>query len=142
MLKYEVQGNHRAMAEHNPANILLIERDAETRSGIERFFKMSGYSVTAVAGEMDAVQAARADRQDLIVYNTYTAPPESFALAYQLHQRSELSKIPMVITSVHDRAFSQVSDPESDNFAVAYITEVSRLDELEHLIKCIQSFKN
>lgn len=129
------------MADYKPASLLVIERDAETRSGIARFFELSGYLVTAVAGEKEAVQAAQEDRQDLIVFNTYSAPPESFALAYRLHQQSSLAKIPIVITSVHDRSFSQLGDPESDDFTIAYITEVSRLDELEHLIKCVQSFK-
>lgn len=128
------------MQEEQQVNLLLIERDAETRSGIERFFKLCGYRVTVVADEKDAVRAATEKSPDLIVYNTYAPPPESFTLAHGLHQHSSLSKIPMVITSVHEHAFSQINDPDSDNFAVAYIAQVSQLDELEQLIKCVQSF--
>lgn len=125
-----------------PANLLLIEKDAETRSGIERFFKMSGYRVTSVAGEKEALQLISEDgKQDLILFNTYCPPPESFALAYKLHQLPQFVQIPMVITSVHEHAFDALGDPGIDDFSVAYITEVSRLDELEHLMNCVQSFK-
>jgi response regulator RpfG family c-di-GMP phosphodiesterase len=128
-------------AQDKPVNLLLIEKDEETRTGIERFFKMSGYTVTAVAGEKNAVQAVSDNHQDLIVFNTYSAPPESFALAYALHQNPALNKIPMIITSVHDHEFESLGNPDADDFTVAYITEVSHLDHLERLIKCIEGFR-
>lgn len=129
--------------ENSSINLLIIEKDDDTRSGIDRFFRMSGYQVTSVANEQDALKtAAEKGKQDLILYNTYLTPPQSFMAAYSLHCQPQLLRIPMIITSVHDHDLDSLDNPDIDDFTVGYITEVSRLDELEHLVECLQEFKN
>lgn len=128
-------------AENSLINLLLIEKDDETRSGIERFFKMSGYRVTCATDEREAIRVAGEEsKPDLILFNTYLSPPKSFALAYDLHRQPPVKNIPMVIISVHDHTSDQLDDPDIDAFTVGYITEVARLDELESLVKCLQDF--
>lgn len=103
---------------------------------------MSGHRITSVATPAEAISAFIDNpEQDLILFNTYAAPPESFEIAYRLHCQPQIIKIPMLITSVHDHEFENLGDPNIDAFTVGYITEISRLDELENLMNCLRGFK-
>lgn len=123
-------------------NLLLIEGDFETRREIKRFFEMSGYYVTAAAGENEAAEMVIKQTQpDLILFNANLPPPASFVSGYQIHDRPEFINIPMVIISVHDHSMHVIDTPEVDDFAIAYITQISRFDELENLVNCFRGFK-
>lgn len=108
-------------------SILVVESDAETRSGMKRLLEMSGYRVTAAADEQEAMQLALHEHPDLILLDANLPPPASLSAAHRIHQHSELRDVPVAVISVHEHT-------EDDSFTVGYITDLSRFDELENLI--------
>jgi len=130
------------MFDASDTNLLVIENDGATRSGVKRLFEMSGYRVTAVADEREAAEINVAQHlPDLILFNTNLPPPASLISAYKIYQRPEFDKTPMLVISVHNHSIDFINKPEADDFTVAYLAEVSRFDELEHLVDCLRSFK-
>lgn len=121
--------------------LLVIERDTATRLGLKRLLEMNGYKVTAVADEREAAAVAERKKYDLILFDSNLPPPESFSAAQQLRQNAKLRDSPILIISVHEKFNVPLDDPEADKFTVAYVTNLSRFDELEKLINCLTSAK-
>ncbi len=117
--------------------LLVIEPDAATRSGMKRLLEMNGYAVTAVADDAEATNVARQKNYDLILFDSYLPPPESLAAAYRIHQREELKNTPLLVISVHEKFAVPPNSPDADNFTVAYLTELSRFNQLEKLVDCL-----
>ena len=122
--------------------LLVIEPDAVTRSGMKRLLEMYGYRVGAVADKREAAAAARQANYDLILFDTNLPPPESFNAAYQIHKQPELREIPIIAVSVHNQTSVLFDDPNIDNFTVAYLSDISRFDELEKLTAHLLEIKN
>ena len=123
-------------------NLLVIENDKETRRVFKRFFEMSGYRVTAVADEQEAATAcSQSDSHNLVLLNTNLPPPESFVAAYKMRRLPELHAMPMIFISVHEHSIASMSNPDVDDFTVGYITEISSIEELERLSKCLLKFR-
>ncbi len=114
--------------------LLVIEPDAATRSGMKRLLEMNGYAVTAVADSAEATSVARRKNYDLILFDSYLPPPESLAAAHRIHERAELKDTPLLVISVHENFDASLDNPDADNFTVAFLTNLSRFDELEKLV--------
>ncbi len=121
--------------------LLVIEPDSATRSGMKRLLEMNGFVVTAVADEREAAIAARQIIFDLILVDSDLPPPASFAAAHRIHQLAELRNTPVLVISVHGKSNIGPRHLNADNFSVAYMTKVSRFDELEKLIDCLVTIK-
>ncbi|MBA3632818.1 MAG: response regulator [Acidobacteria bacterium] len=117
--------------------LLVIEQNAATRSGMKRLLEMNGYAVTAVADEREAAFVAQQKSYDFILHDSNLPPPESFAAAYELRQRAELRDTPLLVISVHEKFNVSLNQPDADKFTVAFMTDLSRFDELEKLIGCL-----
>lgn len=118
-------------------NLLIIEPDEATRSGMKQLLEMDDYKITAVADENEAVAAAEKINYDLILFDSNLPPPESFAAAHRIKQSAEIKDTPLIVISVHETFGAPLTNPESDKFTVAYITRLSRFDELKKLIDCL-----
>jgi CheY-like chemotaxis protein len=125
-----------ARGEKQTANsaLLVIEPDAATRSGMTRLLEMNGYAVTAVADDAEATLLARRKSYDLILFDSYLPPPESLAAAHRIHERAELKDTPLLVISVHEKFGAPLDSPDADKFTVAFLTDLSRFDELEKLL--------
>ena len=121
--------------------LLVLEPDSATRSGMKRLLEMNGFAVTAVADEHEAAIAARQIIFDLILFDSNLPPPASFAAAHRIHQLAELRNTPILVISVHAKSNIGQQYLNPDNFNVAYITKVSRFDELETLIDSLVTIK-
>lgn len=122
-------------------NLLVIEPDKATRSGMKRLLKMDGYSVNAVANENEAEIAARREIFDLILFDTNLPPPDSFSAAYKVHQSPKLRHIPLIAISVHKNFDVPLENPKVDRFSVAYFSDVSDFEELEELTASLLRLK-
>ena len=119
--------------------ILVIESDGATRSGMKLLVEKYGYMAGVAVNEHEAASIASQNKYDLILYDTGIAPPESFAAAYKLSRKPELQGIPMIALSVHHEFSLPLNNPDVDNFAVAYISNVSHFEQLERLMHCLLS---
>lgn len=124
----------------NP-NLLVIESDQATRSGMKRLLEMHGYIVNAVANENEAETVSLQREYDLILFDTNLPPPESFSAAHRVHQRPKLKHIPLLAISVHEHFGVSFSDPEIDQFSVVYVTDLNHFDDLEKLSACLLNKK-
>ncbi|MEJ7847166.1 MAG: response regulator [Pyrinomonadaceae bacterium] len=132
----------RARRENKRNSILLIiEPDAATRSGMKRLLEIDGYKVTTVADEREAAAVAQQIIYNLILFDSNLPPPESFAAAYRLQASPEIKGIPLLVISVHEKSHFAPDDFDADRFSVAYLTNLSRFDEMEKLIDCILPLK-
>lgn len=123
------------------ANLLVIEPDEATRKGMKSLLEMSGYCVNTAANEKEAEIAAVEKTFDLILLDTNLPPPESFSEAYKVHQSPNLRHIPLVAISVHNHFGVSLTDPETDKFSVAYVTDLQHFDDLEKLTACLLNKK-
>lgn len=118
-------------------NLLVIETDDATRSGMKRLFEMNGYCVNAVANVKEAEYAASEETFDLILFDTNLPPPASFSAAYKVQQQLNLRKTPLIAISVHEHFDLSLKNPDVDSFAVSYLTNVNCFEELEKLTECL-----
>ncbi len=131
-----------ARSENKVSSILLvIEPDVATRTGMKRLLEMNGYSVKAVADELEAAVVGNEKDYDLVVFDSNLPPPQSFAAAHQLHLLAELKNTPVLTISVHEKFDGPINDQDADKFTVVYMTDLSRFDELEKLIGCLSMRK-
>lgn len=117
--------------------LLVIEPDAATRAGMKRLLEMNGYDVTAVADRHEASLVAERQNYDLILFDSDLPPPDSFNAGYQIHQIIQFNDTPLLIISVHEKLSVPVSSANADKFTVAYITNLTRFDEMEKLLNCL-----
>lgn len=128
----------KAVPQPRPA-ILVIESDKATRSGMQSLLEKYGYRVSVAVHEKAAAISASQQKFDLILFDSGLAPPESLVAAYKLTQQPELNNVPMMVMSVHSNFSVPLDSPDIDNFTVAYLSNISRFDELEKLIRCLMS---
>lgn len=119
--------------------ILVIESDSATRSGMKFLLEKYGYQVSAAIDEREFAAITPQQRYDLILFDAGLAPPESFLAAYRVSQQPELEGIPMIAISISPKSSLPFDHPDIDNFAVAYLSKISRFDQLEKLINCLLS---
>lgn len=122
-------------------NLLIIEPDEATRSGMKRLLEMNGYSVSAAANEKEAEIAALQKTFDLILYDTNLPPPDSFSAAYKVHQNPKLRHISLIAISVHNHFGKLLENPDVDQFSVAYFSNISNFEELEFLTANLLNIK-
>ena len=97
-----------------------------------------GYRASVAVNEKSAAAICAAQQKfDLILFDSGLAPPESFIAAHKLSQHPALTDIPMMVVSVHSNFSLPLDNPDIDNFTVAYLSNISRFDELEKLIACL-----
>ena len=78
--------------------ILVVEDVAETRDGIERLLKVDGYHVAAARDERDAIESARRNAPDLILFGMDGLPRDLVATACRIRDRAELGEnVPAVL---------------------------------------------
>ncbi len=121
--------------------LLVIEPDSATRSGMKRLLEGNGFTVTAVRDESEAVSVAGRMTFDLILFDSDLPPPASYVLAHSIHQRAALRSTPLLVISVHGKSKFGEHHLDADKFSVAYISELSRFDELETLIDFMLKLK-
>jgi DNA-binding response OmpR family regulator len=110
--------------------ILLLEKEHETRDGIEKLLRADGYRVDAARDEEDAVTRALRARPDLILASLCGSLDDALAEASSIRQRAELQEsIPVVIFSVQTVAEGAVERIEG-NF---YLTRPDNFDQLRAL---------
>ncbi len=122
--------------------LLVIEPDSATRSGMKRLLEEgTGFTVTAVRDENEAALVAGRLTYDLILFDSDLPPPASYVLAHSIHQRAALRSTPLLVISVHGKSKFGEHHLDADKFSVAYISELSRFDELETLIDFMLKLK-
>lgn len=127
----------KAAAPQPRSAILVIESDKATRSGMQSLLEKYGYRAAVAVNEKAAAICASQQKFDLILFDSGLAAPESFIAAHKLSQHPQLSDVPMMVVSVHSNFSLPLDNPDIDNFTVAYLSNISRFDELEKLIGCL-----
>src|ERR1700680_105065 len=104
------------MSRDNKARlILLVEREQETRDGIEKLLTADGYRVDAARNEDDAAARATRASPDLIMLSLSGSPADAIAEASSIRERAELDQsIPFVIFSVQTVAEGAVEKIEGN----------------------------
>lgn len=109
---------------------LVVEDVAETREGIEKLLKVSGYRVESARDELDAVESARRKRPDLLLVSLDGTPLDIIATARRIRARAQLGdNVPVVIFYIEELG-------EGDEVAVGqnvYLTRPDNFDQLRNL---------
>lgn len=81
--------------------VLVVERDEETRDGIERLLAADGYRVEAARHEEDAVKRALRTCPDLILVTVDSSPDAAVGAAVRIRQRAGIDvSVPAVVFCV------------------------------------------
>ena len=82
-------------------SILVIADVEETRDGMERLLRASGYFVSAARDEPEAVVKARAQPPDLVLISLGIDEPSSALVTRRLREAARLDrKVPVVVFCV------------------------------------------
>ena len=111
--------------------ILVVEDIEETRDGIEKLLKASGYRVEGARDEPGAVDCARRKHPDLILLSLGGLPRDVIATARQIRECAELGEdIPVVVFCIGDVR-------EGDEVAIGqnvYLTRPDNFNQLRELL--------
>jgi CheY-like chemotaxis protein len=81
--------------------VLVVERDEETRDGIEQLLAADGYRVEPARHEEDAVARASRCCPDLILVTVSGSPDAAVGAAVRIRQRAEIDvSVPVVVFCV------------------------------------------
>jgi DNA-binding response OmpR family regulator len=81
--------------------VLVVERDEETRDGIEQLLTADGYRVESARNEEDAVKRALRCCPDLILVTVASSPDAAVGVAVRIRQRAEIDvSVPAVVFCV------------------------------------------
>jgi DNA-binding response OmpR family regulator len=116
--------------------ILVLEKEQETRDGIERLLKADGYRVDSARDEDDAVMRARHASPDLMLISLGGLPDDAIAEASSICERAGLGQsIPVVIFSVETVAEGAEEKIEGN----VYLTRPDNFDQLRALFRRLLS---
>jgi two-component system cell cycle response regulator DivK len=82
--------------------ILVAEDDADIRLMLKALLELKGYRVLLADDGQLAVEAARAERPDLILVDLQLPRLNGFAVARFVRQTDELRTVPVVVVTGHD----------------------------------------
>jgi DNA-binding response OmpR family regulator len=81
--------------------VLVVERDEETRDGLEQLLGTDGYRVEPARNEEDAVKRASRCCPDLILVTVAGSPDEAIGSAVRIRRRAEIdTAVPVVVFCV------------------------------------------
>ena len=81
--------------------VLVVERDEETRDGIERLLAADGYRIEPARNEDDAVARASRCCPDLILVTVAGSPDAAVGTAVRIRRRAEIdASVPVVVFCV------------------------------------------
>jgi two-component system, OmpR family, response regulator len=91
----------RGSSKHQGRLILVVEDDAETRTGIEKLLEIDGYAVNSACNEEDAVAKATCKHPDLMLVSPGSKPLQVTDMARRIRTRAALNdSVPIVIFCV------------------------------------------
>jgi len=119
--------------ESNDGPIILVVEDVEeTRDGIERLLKVSGYQVDPARDEQDAVVQAHRNHPNLILVSLAGPPADVISAASRIRERAELSEeVPVVIFCIEPIE----QGAEVDIGANVYITRPDNFNQLRGFLR-------
>lgn len=113
--------------------ILFVEDVTETRRGMERLLKTSGYRVIPVADAESAVSAMRERTPDVILIDLGMPPRDVLAAGRDIRERAMLDNVPVVvIASGFD--VERLDEPAGGG---DFITHLDDFEQLENLLERI-----
>jgi len=112
--------------------VLVIEDVEETRDGIERLLRASGYLVSSARDEAEALFKARLQPPDLILISVGADAPQSTEMGQRIRENARLNpRVPVVV-------FCVPGLPEGAEEVVSantYLTRPDNFDQLRSLLK-------
>ncbi|MFL6230165.1 MAG: response regulator [Pyrinomonadaceae bacterium] len=123
------------MAERSDAGatVLVVEDFEDNRFMMRRLLEMSGYHVVEAVNGEQAVEAAVAERPDLILMDLSLPKLDGLAATRRIRQHEGLAHVPIVAVSAHD-----TTDFHADALAAGcneYVTKPIDFDQLEALLQ-------
>lgn len=114
---------------NDPARILLVDDDADTRDVYARFFEESGFSVEESENGLDALERIQVVKPDLIISGIIMPKMDGFTLVQALKQNVETAQIPIVFLSHLGRQEDQHRSKELgvDDFIVRDTTPLKEV---------------
>jgi len=107
--------------------ILAVEDVEETRQGMERLLKASGYQVSTAKDEEEAVLKAGLHHPDLILVSPGVNPTRAVAIAKRMRERAGLGEeVPVVV-------FCVANLDEGAEVAAGYNVYLIRPDNFDQL---------
>ncbi|HYK25870.1 MAG TPA: response regulator, partial [Steroidobacteraceae bacterium] len=88
-------------------NLLIIEDDAELRSGLQTLLTQRGYRVEACAGARDGLAALLTQEHDLAIIDL--ALPDGDGLALIRAARAERRGVPVLVVTARDGVEDRVA---------------------------------
>jgi CheY-like chemotaxis protein len=85
-----------------PRTVLVAEDNADIRFMLKALLELRGYRVLLADDGQAAVEAARAERPDLILVDLQLPRLNGFAVARFVRQTDELRTVPVVVVTGHD----------------------------------------
>ena len=86
------------------SRVLVAEDDADVRLMMKRLLGVRGYRVSEARDGQETLDAARAERPDLILMDLQLPRLNGFAVARFVRQTDGLRDVPIIVVSAHDPA--------------------------------------
>src|SRR5918911_1158166 len=112
--------------------VLVVEDFEDNRFMMRRLLEMSGYRVVEAVNGNQAVEAAAAERPDIILMDLSLPMLDGLAATRRIRAQDGLSKVPIVAVSAHDSA-----DFHAEALAAGcneYVTKPIDFDQLVQLL--------
>ncbi len=112
--------------------VLVVEDFEDNRFMMRRLLEMSGYRVVEAVNGQQAVEAAAAERPDLILMDLSLPVLDGLAATRRIREQDGLGRVPIVAVSAHDSA-----DFHAEALAAGcneYVTKPIDFDQLVQLL--------
>jgi CheY-like chemotaxis protein len=116
--------------------ILLVEDHADTRRVLERLLQDMGHTVTAAAGMLDALEAARTTDFDLVLSDLGLPDGSGTDLLQQLRKNGNVNLRAVSISGYGSE--SDIASSRAAGFA-AHLTKPVRVEQIEQVLAAPQS---
>jgi two-component system phosphate regulon response regulator PhoB len=94
-----------AAAKHQPARILVVEDERDIAALVAYHLTKEGYRVRTAEGGTEAIEAAAAERPDLLVLDLMLPGLSGYDVLAEIRRRPELAEVPVIVlTARRDEA--------------------------------------
>lgn len=112
--------------------VLIVEADEGLRGGLKELLTKDGYRIATAKDDQDAVDTARRQRPDLILFCLGEPPPDLVSAVVRIRERAEINdEVPIVVFCI--KAVAEGDEVAYENHV--YVISPDNFNHLRRFLK-------